>query len=92
MKDFTNNLSLSPPIPKINKKIVKFHGYDKKADWKNIKDILEIISKDIMDWFKINHSNDEVLFLKDTIKKEVKQEFEEYPDSVLLIYILEKNQ
>ena len=71
--------------------VYKFHGYDKKADWKNIKDILEIISKDIMDWFKIKHSDEEVLFLKETMKKEVKQEFEEYPDSVLLIHILEKH-
>ena len=44
-----------------------------------------------MDWFKIKHSDEKVLFLKETMKKEVKQEFEEYPDSVLLIHILDKH-
>ena len=71
--------------------VYKVHGYDKKADWKSIKDILEILSKDVMDWFKTKHSAEKVFFLKETMKREVEQEFDEYPDAVLINHILEKH-
>ena len=51
------------------------HGFDKKADWGNIKEILEIMFIDILNWLKTQHSDEEVLTLKKIIKKEVEPEF-----------------
>ena len=44
-----------------------------------------------MHWFKTKHSAEELFFLKETMKKEVEQEFDEYPDAVLINHILEKH-
>ena len=71
--------------------VYKVHGFDKKADWGNIKEILEIIFIDILNWLKTQYSDEEVLTLKKIIKKEVEQEFDEYPDAVLINHILEKH-
>ena len=54
-------------------------------------DFLEILSKDVMDWFKTKHSAEKVFFLKETMKREVEQEFDKYPDAVLINHILEKH-
>ena len=41
-----------------------------------IKEILEIMFIDILNWLKTQHSDEEVLTLKKIIKKEVEKEFD----------------
>ena len=95
MKDFTNNLSLSPPIPKINKKIVKFHGYDKidnyswmRADnWQEVMKNPEKLPKDIkLHLDKENNYTKEMmadtLILQDNLYTEIRSRMQEKETTV----------
>ena len=70
--------------------VYRHHGFDKKADWDIIKDVLRIISRDIMGWIRSKHSNEYRGILKNRLYQEIYHEFEEFPDAVLINSTIEK--
>ena len=71
--------------------IYKKHGYHKKVDWDNVRDIAIIITEDILKWFTRFNDKEDIPYLKKSIEKEVNNTFIEYPDAVLLNHIFDKH-
>ena len=58
--------------------IYKKHGYHKKVDWDNVRDIAIIITEDILKWFTRFNDKEDIPYLKKSIEKEVNNTFIEY--------------